>query len=176
MIVLNDYFHNEKKASNGSISVSGKLEAYIGNYFVSGEGILDEKLLLIYYDPEIDNIYDAVECTKENLIACMTVDYQYAFVKIDFLQKFSGDIKEYNTTIIPVSDFETPECKIDETQNVPDFISDIVWIRDDFLSDENIDFDYDAFEQIDSGIDYINPDHFSVNEIIYSVRKTRTNL
>ena len=43
MIVLNDYFHNEKKASNGSISVSGKLEAYIGNYFVSGEGILDEK-------------------------------------------------------------------------------------------------------------------------------------
>ena len=45
MIVLNDYFHNEKKASNGSISVSGKLEAYIGNYFVSGEGILDEKLL-----------------------------------------------------------------------------------------------------------------------------------
>jgi hypothetical protein len=91
MIVLNDYFHNEKKASNGSISVSGKLEAYIGNYFVSGEGILDEKLLLIYYDPEIDNIYDAVECTKENLIACMTVDYQYAFVKRDFLQKFSGD-------------------------------------------------------------------------------------
>ena len=148
MIVLNDYFHNEKKASNGSISVSGKLEAYIGNYFVSGEGILDEKLLLIYYDPEIDNIYE----------------------------KFSGDIKEYNTTIIPVSDFETPECKIDETQNVPDFISDIVWIRDDFLSDENIDFDYDAFEKIDSGIDYINPDHFSVNEIIYSVRKTRTNL
>ena len=73
MIVLNDYFHNEKKASNGSISVSGKLEAYIGNYFVSGEGILDEKLLLIYYDPEIDNIYDAVECTKEKLIACMTV-------------------------------------------------------------------------------------------------------
>ena len=58
----------------------------------------------------------------------------------------------------------------------PDFLSDILWIRDDFLSDENIDFDYDAFEQIDSGIDYINPDHFSVNEIIYSVRKTRMNL
>ena len=32
MIVLNDYFHNEKKASVGSISVSGKLEAYIGNF------------------------------------------------------------------------------------------------------------------------------------------------
>ena len=88
---------------------------------------------MIYYDPEKDNIYDAVECTKEKKFDCLyDCDYQYAFVKRDFLQRFSGDIKEYNTTIIPVSDFETPECKIDETQNVPDFISDIVWIRDDF--------------------------------------------
>jgi hypothetical protein len=34
MIVLNDYFHNEKKASNGSISVSGKLEDNVDNYLM----------------------------------------------------------------------------------------------------------------------------------------------
>ena len=57
MVLLNDYFHAGSKADKGSISVSGKLEAFIGNYFVSGEGMPDTKLLLIYYDPKIDSLY-----------------------------------------------------------------------------------------------------------------------
>jgi len=37
MVLLNNYFHHDKLANEGTISVSGKLEAFIGNYFVSGE-------------------------------------------------------------------------------------------------------------------------------------------
>lgn len=170
MVLLNNYFHNDKLANEGTISVSGKLEAFIGNYFVSGEGCPGETVLLIYYDPKIDSYYNAVECIKENLVACMSADYEYAFVKESLLQKFRNDIKEYNTTIIPIKDFDIQECRIDETAHLPEFLSNIIWIRDDFLSDENIDFDYEAFDRIDDGIEYINPDHFSVNEMISIVR------
>ncbi len=170
MVLLNDYFHAGSKADKGSISVSGKLEAFIGNYFVSGEGMPDTKILLIYYDPKIDSLYNAVECIMENLIACMTADYEYAFVKESVFQKFSKDISEYNTTIIPVSDFDEQELSVNEREYLPGFLSDICWIRDDFLSNEDIEFDYDAFEVIDDGVDYINPDHFSVNEIISYIR------
>ena len=68
MVLLNNYFHNDKLANEGTISVSGKLEAFIGNYFVSGEGCPGETVLLIYYDPKIDSYYNAVECIKENLV------------------------------------------------------------------------------------------------------------
>ena len=100
----------------------------------------------------------------------MTADYEYVFVKESVFQKFSKDISEYNTTIIPVSDFDEQELSVNEREYLPGFFSDICWIRDDFLSNEDIEFDYDAFEVIDDGVDYINPDHFSVNEIISYIR------
>ncbi len=31
---------------------------------------------------------------------------------------------------------------------------------------------YEAFERIDDGIEYLNPDHFSVNEMISLVRNS----
>lgn len=132
MVLLNDYFHQNKLANEGKISVSGKLEAFVGNYFVSGEGCPGETILLIYYDPKIDSRYSAVECIKENLIACMSADYEYAFVRESLLQKFRDDIKEYNTTIIPINDFDIQECRIDESVHLPEFLSNICWIRDDF--------------------------------------------
>ncbi len=95
MVLLNNYFHHDKLANTGKISVSGKLEAFIGNYFVSGEGCPGETILLIYYDSKIDSYYNAVE---------------------------------------------------------------------------NIEFDYETFERIDDGIEYLNPDHFSINEMISIVR------
>ena len=174
MVLLNNYFHTNKQANKGSISVSGKLEAYIGNYYVSGEGIPGENILLIYCDPNVDSLYGEVECKKENLIACMTADYEYVFVKNTLLQKFREDISEYNSTIIPISDFDLQECCVKETEYLPDFLSNIRWINDDFLSDENLDFDFKAFETIDEGVDYLNPNHFSVNELIMFIRSYRT--
>lgn len=34
------------------------------------------------------------------------------------------------------------------------------------MSDENIEFDFEAFEIIDSGEKYVNPKHFSVVDIV----------
>jgi hypothetical protein len=45
---------------------------------------------------------------------------------------------------------------------LPQEYRNIVWINDDFMDDDKIDFDYEAFELIDSGVDYLNPAHFSI--------------
>ena len=43
-------------------------------------------------------------------------------------------------------------------------------IDDDFMNDDTIAFDYDAFDLIDSGIAYLNPCHFSVNQLITALK------
>ncbi len=48
-------------------------------------------------------------------------------------------------------------------------VSAATWIRDDFLYDKDIEFDYIAFEKIDNGMKYLNPDHFSVKELIRAI-------
>ena len=165
---INRYFHKGKRSLRGTISITGKLEAYVGKYFVSGEG-LEENIFLIYFDPGIDK-YEAVDTVKEKMVACMSADYEYAFVKESILEKFKKDIAEYNITIIPVKDFDEEELCIDMQGWLPGFLSKITWISDDFLSDENIDFDFEAFEIIDSGVIYLNPNHFSVMEMITAIK------
>lgn len=49
-------------------------------------------------------------------------------------------------------------------------ISKVVWIDDDFLSDESIQFDFKAFEIIENKIIYLNPKHFSVLQLINALR------
>ena len=39
-------------------------------------------------------------------------------------------------------------------------------IDDDFLDDENLPFDDAAFTVIDSGEEYLNPNHFSVGKLL----------
>ena len=169
MIKLNDYFHLDKRATKGSISLSGKLEAIVGNYFVSGEGNPDETIYTIYYDPTIDGYYECVELEEKNVIGYVTSDYEYAFIKKSVLNVFKKDTAEYNMTLIPVEDLCEQELSINDDCDLPDFISSVTWIRDDFLYDKDIEFDYEAFEKIDSGIIYLNPDHFSVEELIKTV-------
>ncbi len=169
MIKLNDYFHLDKQATKGSMSLSGKLEAIVGNYFVSGEGNPDETIYTIYYDPTIDSYYDSVELVDKNLIGYVTSDYEYAFIKKSVLEKFKRDTEEYNMTIIPVDDLDGQELSINDECSFPDYVSAVTWIRDDFLYDKDIEFDYDAFEKIDSGMKYLNPDHFSVKELIRAI-------
>ena len=165
---INHYFHEEKRSSRGSISITGKLEAYVGKYYVSGEG-LEENIFLIYYDPEVDE-YEPVDTDKEKLVACLSADYEYAFVIESMLEKFKKDTEEYNITIIPVKNIDNEELCVDDIDSLPEFLSDVKWINDDFLTDENIDFDFDSFELIDSGIIYLNPNHFSVFEMILAIK------
>ncbi|MDE5931444.1 MAG: transposase, partial [Lachnospiraceae bacterium] len=49
-------------------------------------------------------------------------------------------------------------------EQLPPEYKNIVWINDDFMNDDRIEFDYEAFELIDSGVDYLNPGHFSIYE------------
>lgn len=169
MIKLNDYFHLDKRATKGSMSLSGKLEAIVGNYFVSGEGNPDETIYTIYYDPTIDSYYNSVELVDKNRIGYVTSDYEYAFIKKSVLDKLERDTEEYKMTIIPVDDLDDQELSIDVECDLPDYFSSVIWIRDDFLYDKDIEFDYEAFEKIDSGIMYLNPDHFSVKELIRAI-------
>lgn len=170
IIKLNDYFHNEKRASKGQMSLSGKLEAIVENYYVSGEGNPDEIFLSVYYDPEIDGYFSAVEAVDKNLIGYVTSDYEYAFIKKSVMEIFKKDTEEYGITIIPVEDLYEQELSVDIESYLPDFLSSITWIRDDFLHDASIEFDYDAFEKIDDGIMYLNPDHFSAKELVRAIR------
>ena len=168
-------FFNDELPSGGRISISGQLEAYVGNYYVSGEGsFLKETFLVIYFGDTIDPEREAVETIKKNIMAYMTSDYKYAFVLEPMLSKFKEDTKEYNITYIPVGSFEEPEFFMDDLSGLPEFMKDILWIDDDFLSDANREFDQDAFEIIDSGVDYLNPKHFSVRELVQAVKGEST--
>jgi len=81
--------------------------------------------------------------------------------------------KEYGITYIPVSDFTSPELCIKKMNELPEIMSHIRWIDDDFFNDGSKDFDQEAFEIIDSGVDYMNPNHFSVKELIQVINETK---
>ena len=163
---LNSFF-NDNVPSRGNISVSGKLEAYVGNYYVREN--FWEKLMTIYYDNAAEKFNEEIKTTDKNIIAYMTLDYKYAFVLESMIKKFCEDTKEYNITYIPAENFIDQLFYVDDLTTLPDFMKNILWIDDDFLSDEKIKFDYEAFETIDSGVVYLNPKHFSVKELVNAV-------
>ena len=46
------------------------------------------------------------------------------------------------------------------------YILPALWIDDDFLNNEKLEFDYEKFELIDTGVKYLNPKHFSVKSFV----------
>jgi len=168
---LNDYFVNieQKKEKKQWISLCGKLEAIIGNYFMSGSGIPDEKVEILYYDSTVA-LYDEIPLVKENIVAYILENETIAFVLTDMLAKFKEDTKEYDLVYIPVESFEIKEFYIDSTMELPRFLQSVLWIEDDFMYDDSIEFDYEAFDMIDSGEKYVNPNHFSVKELLNVLR------
>jgi len=166
---LNDYFiEKQKKSINQQMSLCGKLEAIIGNYFLSGAGVPANDIQVLYYDATV-GFYDAIRLKKENIVAYILGDEDVVFVREDMLEKLKKDTEEYELIFIPVHSFETDELYIDEEVGIPFLLRDIVWIDDDFMSDENIKFDFDAFEIIDRGEKYVNPKHFSVADLVYAL-------
>ena len=55
--------------------------------------------------------------------------------------------------------------------SLPSEFSNLIWIDDDFMDDENIPFDFAKFAIIDEDRDYLNPKHFSVNQLIKVTQK-----
>ena len=67
--------------------------------------------------------------------------------------------------------FEIEEFYFDREMEIPLLLKNVIWIDDDFMNDENIEFDYEAFDVIDSGEKYLNPKHFSVKALIDILKK-----
>ena len=62
---------------------------------------------------------------------------------------------------------EHEECI--ECSRYSDYCENILpalWIDDDFLNNEKLEFDYEKFELMDTGIKYLNPKHFSVKSFV----------
>ena len=167
MVRLNDYFIDIKPASEKTQkwSLCGKLEAIIGNYLLLGGGVSGNGIETLYYDSSI-GFYDAVPTKKENIVAYIVENETVAFVLEDMLPKLKKDTEEYGLVFIPVKSFDTEEFYIDRKMEMPSFLKGVTWIDDDFMSDENIEFDFNAFEIIDSGTKYINPNHFSIAALV----------
>ena len=70
-----------------------------------------------------------------------------------------------------IPSFETDEIYIDIEAKIPSLFRKYFWIDDDFLNDENIEFDFEAFDIIDSGEIYINPKHFSVLDLVGALQR-----
>lgn len=164
---INDYFvkTNQNKTTEKRISLCGKLEAMVGNYFLSGAGVPGECVETLYYDSTV-GFHDCVPLVKENIVAYIVEDETVAFVRVDMLTKFRADTEEYGLVYIPVSSFDAEEFYIDRKMGIPRLLEPVVWIEDDFMNDENIEFDFEAFDIIDSGEKYLNPNHFSITKLI----------
>lgn len=164
---LNDYFVNMKQRTNipQQMSLCGKLEAIIGNYFLAGAGIPDASVEILYYDSKV-GFYDDVPLLKENIVAYIVADERVIFVRDGMLEKIMKDTEGYGLIYIPVNSFEDEELYIDNEIELPSFLEGVLWVDDDFLNDEDITFDFETFEIIDSGTEYVNPKHFSVSGLI----------
>lgn len=164
---INDYFVNRKVISNHKpwISLCGKLEAIVGNYFLSDAGVPDKCIETLYYDSTV-GFYDAIPLVKENVVAYIFDDEKVAFVREDMLTKFKNDTEEYNLVYIPVTSFDAEEFYFEREMDSPTFLKEILWIDDDFMNDENLAFDFELFDIIDSGVKYVNPKHFSISDLI----------
>lgn len=164
---LNDYFFmkEQQKKSKPRMSLCGKLEAMIGNYFLSGAGVPENNIQILYYDRTV-GFYDAVPLKKSNIVAYIIESENLVFVREDMYEKLKKDTEEYELVFIPVHSFDAHELYIDLEMELPLWLKKITWIEDDFLYDENIEFDYEAFDRIDSGEKYVNPKHFSVTDFV----------
>lgn len=164
---INDYFVkiNQNRTTEKSISLCGKLEAMVGNYFLSGAGVPGESVETLYFDSTV-GFYECVPLIKKNIVAYIVENETVAFIRSDMLTKFQADTERYGLIYIPVDSFDAEEFYIDRKMGIPHLLESVVWIDDDFMSDENIEFDFEAFDIIDSGEKYLNPKRFSIKNLI----------
>ncbi len=152
-----------KERATPRISLSGKLEAIIGHYYLSGVGV--NNIETLYYDPSASE-YDSIIPSKANTVAYFLKNESMALVRKDMLDKLKAETKEYNIKYIPIKSFEEEFLNKALLESHLDCTQDIEWVDDDFMNDDTIEFDFDAFEIIDSGVTYLNPNHFSVEQLI----------
>lgn len=104
----------------------------------------------VYFPVNEDNLPAALY-NKDYIAAIISEKVSLAFVCDRIYEKFCKDTKDYKFSYIRI------ESLLEEYKG-------IIWIDDDFMNDDTMEFDYEAFEVIDSGVDYLNPKHFSIYE------------
>jgi hypothetical protein len=72
--------------------------------------------------------------------------------------------------LVPIKSFDAEILSQNLVETIMHIPQDFKWIDDDFMNDDTIAFDYEAFDLIDSGIAYLNPYHFSVNQLISALK------
>lgn len=168
MLELSAYIGHTKQRKKPDISLSGWLEAFVGHYYVSGEGggNRDFHWLAVYCDPAVDDLTEAVETAPENLVAWVSSGYEWAFVLERHFSIFQAHTADYGMVHIPLSSFEQEllQCACPET--LPEPFSRLLWIDDGFLDDETLPFDFHLFSLIDEGVPYLNPRHFSAARLM----------
>lgn len=166
--IIEIFFNTTKQHPyTATISLSGQLEAIIGGYIIEGEICSNEWITVYYSDyanPVTTNLADFV--IQENLIAYVLIEKHYAFVLSSMLEKFRQDSKGYGLTYVPFTSFDAIEYFCSKPNDLPEEFRNIEWIDDDFMGDESIPFDFEAFEKIDSGVKYLNPKHFSLCQLM----------
>lgn len=173
MIEIDNLFNNNKKRHGSSMSLAGKLEAIVGNYFLSEitYGSFRGLWNTVYFNPNINSEIECVECVPENLIGYVDRQERWAFIISTHIQKFIEDTAEYELEYLAVPSMQEEILQCSHVASLPSEFSNLLWIDDDFLDDENIPFDFAKFAIIDEGRDYLNPKHFSVNQLIKFTQK-----
>ena len=156
-----------------------QLEGIIGGYWTVG--LVDTDLypelnlwIDIYYDEAFDSLYgtDMDIVKPENKIAFLSQKYNLVLVREDYVAKMQIDLKGYGFSFASFPSLTEEICWCSNPAILPEVFQDIMLIADDFLFDENIELDFAAFAKIDDGVRYLNPVHFSVEQLINFIHES----
>lgn len=137
-------------------------------YYVYGEGAYNDGIE-IYYDKDFDYIDGRPEyildLDSKYLVALVSVETKTMFVLENFFEQLKRDTSGMGLAYIAVSSFDEKIFYCSDIEKLPENFSGIRWIDDDFMYDGNKEFDFDLFCEIDSGVKFLNPSHFSLMDI-----------
>ena len=88
------------------------------------------------------------------------------FVLNSFLERFINDTVDYDIHYVGVDSLDEECIECSRYSDYCEHILPALWIDDDFLNNEKLEFDYEKFELIDTGVKYLNPKHFSVKSFV----------
>lgn len=159
--MLRDAYTDPDRSWNGSLTAW--LESPPGDWYVDLEDVSpwSEIYCLEGFDWKSPDFREAMQ--PEHLAAYVFRAQHLAFVTAAHAERFRADTCGCGLTYLVFPSFSEKFC-CDVTDRAP--FSGVTWIDDDFLNDENAEFDFDAFYRIEKGEKYLNPKHVSVQEIM----------
>lgn len=142
-------------------SLTEQLEVRAGGYLVIDEGLgRSEPCWLAVY-----RFAEGASGAQEQ-VAYVSSDYRWAFVLTDCRNVFELDAEGRIANCISVDSFREERLCCSAPVAMAGIFSRVVWIDDDFLTDDTIPFDDESFALIESGVDFLNPKHFSVMQMV----------